>query len=197
MYREEKDSTVLIFDTRIQSDKEWNHEYTVPDELKLWRDREVAGAWDGESFGIRATNKYKHYLKSIYDAILAKDALIFLGGGMMAFENAGLHIVIASLMPEDVVKKCYDADKDNQNMHKAADATGIKKRVEKAGKGFFALSPRWRDEKKKEVVFWLNPMEQDKTNFGWFTVQDLDDWIAGKGKIPMTKEQMDAHWSRR
>lgn len=28
-------------------------------------------------------------------------------------------------------------------------------------------------------------MEQDKNNFGWFTVTDLKDWANNKGKIPM------------
>ena len=30
-------------------------------------------------------------------------------------------------------------------------------------------------------------MEQNKNNFGWFTVKDLKDWAKGRGKIPMNK----------
>ena len=59
--------------------------------------------------------------------------------------------------------------------------------MEKAGKKYFALSPRWKDDNKKEVIFWLNPYHQDIDNFGWFTVEDLKDWAKGKGKIPMKK----------
>ena len=39
-------------------------------------------------------------------------------------------------------------------------------------------------ENKKEVIFWLNPMDQHNNNWGWFTVEDLKKWAKGKGKIP-------------
>ena len=63
----------------------------------------------------------------------------------------------------------------------------LEKILEKAKCRYYALSLRWKDDDKKEVIFWLNPMEQDKNNFGWFTVEDLKDWAKGKGKIPMKK----------
>lgn len=69
----------------------------------------------------------------------------------------------------------------------SAKKTKIKKILDRAGKKYFALSPRWKDENKKEVIFWLNPYYQDIDNFGWFTVDDLKDWAKGKGKIPMKK----------
>jgi hypothetical protein len=28
-------------------------------------------------------------------------------------------------------------------------------------------------------------MQQDKVNFGWYTVEELEQWIEGKGPIPM------------
>jgi len=37
------------------------------------------------------------------------------------------------------------------------------------------------------VVFWLNPTEQHKYNFGWFNIEDLTDWASDKGKIIMVK----------
>jgi hypothetical protein len=59
--------------------------------------------------------------------------------------------------------------------------------LEKAGKDFFALSPRWKDAEKKEVIFWLNPENQRENNSCWCTVSDLNDWIKGEGKIPKQK----------
>ncbi|MFA6407274.1 MAG: hypothetical protein WCV80_01030, partial [Candidatus Paceibacterota bacterium] len=56
--------------------------------------------------------------------------------------------------------------------------------LKKAGIGYFALSPRWKDETKKEIVFWLNPREQRENNYGWFSAADLKLWIKGKGPIP-------------
>lgn len=61
--------------------------------------------------------------------------------------------------------------------------TRIHKILAKSGKKYFALSPRWADDQKKEVVFWLNPYDQDKYNSGWFSVQDLKDWAKDKGKV--------------
>jgi hypothetical protein len=61
----------------------------------------------------------------------------------------------------------------------------------------YCLDPRWNattDEKgvvhkhsdttKHDVVYFLNPMNQQQNYWGWVTVEDLDDWIQGKGKIP-------------
>ena len=94
---------------------------------------------------------------------------------------------IKSKLPEKTIQSIKDADLDYLALQKAAEKTGIKKILEKAGKKYLALSPRWKDDNKKEVIFWLNPYHQDVDNFGWFTVDDLNDWAKGKGKIPMKK----------
>lgn len=49
------------------------------------------------------------------------------------------------------------------------------------------LSPRWASEEEKtkyKVSYWLNPQNQQQNFFGWVTVEDLLDWMKGKGKIP-------------
>ena len=92
-----------------------------------------------------------------------------------------------------------DADKDAKRLQKADLKTGVKKKLEKAGKRYFACSPKWANEikstadgkieTKHDVIYWLNPMEQNIHNFGWYTVEDLEEWIEDKGKVPMTEEQ--------
>ena len=66
----------------------------------------------------------------------------------------------------------------------------IEKRLKKAGKSWFALSPKKLNKEDMEkhktkfsVIFWLNPTEQRIVNYGWFTVEELRMWIKGKGPI--------------
>jgi hypothetical protein len=88
-------------------------------------------------------------------------------------------------------------DEDRINLHEAAKATGIEEKVCAAlksdfgGKPFYALSPSWKNKQntKHKVVFWLNPTDQQKNNYGWFTVEELEQWIEGKGPIPMKKKK--------
>lgn len=82
----------------------------------------------------------------------------------------------------------------------AAKVTGIENRIarrrDSAGKGgryfpdysYFALVPAWVGDKKRQdtshgVYFWLNPMHQDRYNSGWFTVEELDEWLEGRGPV--------------
>ena len=34
---------------------------------------------------------------------------------------------------------------------------------------------------------WLNPEEQDRNNFGWFTAEDLRAWSRGEGPVVIKK----------
>jgi hypothetical protein len=122
---------------------------------------------------------------------------MFLGGARIpVFENAGLNIVIASRLPASVQNEMREVDLDAFNLKEAAEKTGIKNRLKAAGLGFYALSPHWREgflkdrETKHNVVFFLNPFDQHKYESGWVTVEELDEWIAGKGRIIKSKEKV-------
>jgi ABC-type Zn uptake system ZnuABC Zn-binding protein ZnuA len=91
--------------------------------------------------------------------------------------------MIKSLLSQDVIDSIKESDLDVIRLKKTANKTGIYEILKKAGKSYFSLSPRWNDESKKEVVFWLNPMNQNKYKCGWFNVNDLKDWAKDKGKI--------------
>ena len=89
------------------------------------------------------------------------------------------------MIPKSWADKVYENDKENYETWKEAYETGIYKELKEADKKFFALSPNKDD--KGNLIFWLNPQEQDKYNFGWVTLQDLKDWIQNKGKIVLKK----------
>ena len=137
--------------------------------------------WSDRDFGA-FSNKPEiiSKLKEIFEAIKNLNACIWLGGGGV-FENAGLVIAITDRIPKENLDDWYKADKEREQLLKDAKATGIAIRLEKANLRYFALSPRRAEN--GDVIFWLNPYEQDIHNSCWCTVKDLDDWIAGKGKI--------------
>lgn len=146
----------------------------------------ITTAWDSKTFAILVTDKYKSEIEELYNAFKNLDICVGVAPSQ-AFRNGGLIFCIISKLPNETVKSMKEADLDYIALQKAAKKTKIKKILEKAGKKYFALSPRWKDESKKEVVFWLNPWDQENDNCGWFTVQDLKDWTKGIGKIPMKK----------
>ena len=146
----------------------------------------ITTAWDEKSFAILVTDKYKYELKELYEAFLNLDVAVGIAPSGV-FNNGGLKFCIKSKLPEETIQSIKDADLDYLALQKAVEKTGIKKILDNARCRYYALSPRWKDDNKNEVIFWLNPMEQDKNNYGWFTVKDLKDWAKGKGKIPMNK----------
>lgn len=164
---------------------------------------DVAAAWDEKSFLVAVAKEFKDNLDELNDAIQRKNLAIYLGGGSNPFSNAGLLLVIASKINKEVVNKMREVDLDYIKLHETAENTGIFKKFEKNKKkyiksadhlwnnphGYFALSPRWKTEDyetptKYDVVFWLNPMQQHKNNYGLYTVEELELWLQDKGPIP-------------
>lgn len=163
-------------------------------------------AWDEGSFGVLVKGKDdQKKLETLYEAIQRKDAAIWLGGGQV-FQNAGLCIGIVSNLPKAALNAMKAKDEDYHKLQIASEATGIKKKIDDlnhghkgvrggifdAPCGYFALSPAWIKGDKKDtrynVMYWLNPMKQQENNFGWFTVEELELWMEGKGPIPGKKK---------
>ena len=151
-------------------------------ELDLWPE-ELAAAWSSYDFGIVVAKPFQKFLKDLYEAFRHKDVALGFGS-TLGIENAGLVLVIASLFSKEARAELRRGDISQIRLQRAAARTNIHKVLEGAGKRYFALIPRWKDEKEKEIIFWLNPYEQQENNFGWFTVQDLLDWADNNGPIP-------------
>lgn len=187
--------------------RSWSDKYDITNEtpkkeldriIGSYGDRELVTAWDEKSFGIRVAGKeQREQLRTLYNAFQEGDVMIaFLGGGG-PFGNNGLCLFIIPELPDFVGDGYRDSDINMLNLRDAAEATGIEQRLRDAGRRSYALSPKWATEIKSTkngevktkypVIFWLNPMEQDKYNFGWWTVEDLEEWIEGKGKIMKEK----------
>lgn len=170
--------------------------------LKNWKkyDKErfdktdFLSAWDSKDFIVVAFSEVaRRNLKQLFEAFEKGNVVLsMMRSGM--FRNGGISLSFNDRVPQQQKIDFNLSCEDSKNLQTRADATGIREKLEDNGKKFFALSPRWKDETKKDVVFWLNPYEQDRNNYGLFTVSDLEEWIANKGPIPKTKEQMNARY---
>ncbi len=147
---------------------------------------EASGKWDSKGFAIYAKGKgVGKYLQELHQAILNKDFAIMLGRGH-AFQNGGLNLTIISKMPKIIKENIASDLSESRELNKAAEATGIYRKISKDK--YYALSPRWKDEEKSEVVFWLNPTDQRNNESGWYDVDDLEQWLEGKGPIPKVQK---------
>ena len=149
----------------------------------------LSAAWDNKSFGIIVENEHGKFLEDLFRAFSKKDVAIYFGGSEFLMAP-GLIIAIASRIPEEIKKKMYDTDMSEARLEEAVKKDGVSEKLAAAGKLYFGLSPRWKDEKEEKVLYWLNPYDQENDNFGLFTLQDLLDWTKGEGPIPKRKEPM-------
>lgn len=150
-------------------------------------EKELRSAWNSSGFCMSTTKV--EYARKLRDALLSKDLLVYLGKNS-GYGNPGLMIVIKSYLPEEVDENWKALDENSIELAKADEATGIKKRLEEAGKRFYALAPRWSPldpEKEGALQYWLNPVDQHLYNHGWYSVKDLEAWIKGEGPIMKSK----------
>lgn len=185
----------------LRGQQAWRNQYsTLADDLKpgagsynmqalvaASRNRPLVAGWDTDhGFCIAGkTDEAKRAIQIVHDALIAGRCFILQSGGI--FGAGGLKFIDAALIPADVDEGLCAADTSSLSLKDAVAKTGIRERLEAAGRRYFALSPRWTDETKGEFQFWLNPQEQDRNNFGWFKLADLEAWIADKGPIPKSR----------
>lgn len=155
----------------------------------------VGGMWSDNGFALKGYGPQgMAVVRLILEGLGEGDLAVWVGGaGNNPFARGGLVIVRPSLTPQHLKDTMDAADQERLRLHAAADATGIRAKLDAAALRYFALSPRWITDDKSSahpVMFWLNPQQQRENNFGWFTVEDLERWIEGKGPIP--KEPVDA-----
>lgn len=158
----------------------------------------LAASWDERGFALRAFGEdERRALQDVHTALIAGDVALGLGAAA-PFGNSPISLVIVSRMSETMISAVREADLAHLRLQEAAEATGIAARLKAAGRGYYALKPSWvdrfgslvgrdgvpREQTRHPVIFFLNPMEQRSFNYGWFTVEELDAWIAGFGPVP-------------
>lgn len=177
--KDEKKHTMWAF-AIISEWKKEHFDFNVRENYYNPKREELVGHWAEDDLCVFIEDR--SIIEDFVEAFKKKDITIWLGGGG-AFKNAGLVIAISSRIPEDFRKEQADSDIDRFNLTQAAAKTGIHEILRKADCKYYALSPRWKDDSKTSVIFWLNPQEQHKYEFGWYGVDELKLWAKGEGKI--------------
>jgi hypothetical protein len=154
-------------------------------------DKSFSSWWDEKEFLVASVEQ--KIPMQIFKALSSLDAAIFLAGSKNPFAGSGLTISVKSKMKEEDLKEIENTDRERYEMILAGIKSGITQKVSKSDKRYFALNPAWKkdihnsSETKYSIVFWLNPMEQNKYNSGWYTVEELEQWVNNQGPVIKTQ----------
>lgn len=168
--------------------------------MLTYRDFPVSSCWNERHFMMRGYgDEGQKVIEVIRKAITQKDLAIWTGGST-PFGGGGLAFAKRSMIDQENIDLFNKEKKEWRDLVAAAEATGIAKRLKEKNpvrnsmnnEPYYALAPNWINGKKSSahpVHFFLNPRDQKNNNFGWFTVEELDQWIEGKGPIPKANTQ--------
>lgn len=142
----------------------------------------LAVSWSGEegfAINVRGEENIAR-LKDLHQALLNGDVCLteLTANGFLRKSGA---IGIFSKIPEEIKESVRASDLERDRILKKVAETGIENKIQGAGKGWYALSPREQDD--GSLSFYLNPTEQHKYASGWFTVSELEEWCEDKGPI--------------
>lgn len=147
--------------------------------------RDFDAAWDHNGFCIISKNEdVVKMVKSIHENMFKKNLYCILSPS--SWIGTGLTLLIADAVSEDIKKEELKADIAFFRLQKKFNKTKIVERIKKAGLRYYALYPSSRivDENSKfKFKVFLNPAEQHKYKFGWFTIEELKEWTLGRGPV--------------
>lgn len=146
-------------------------------------EHDIACAWSDSDFAIlvRGEENLQH-LRELNDAFRRLDILF---GAVVAnwVQRRGLTFMLDSRVTDDVRENVLLADLKHKRLIELVKTSGIEERLRAAGKHWFALVPSWADEAETSIRFWLNPVDQRRYRAGWFTPEDLEDWVHDRGRV--------------
>ena len=149
-------------------------------------DRDLVCGWCSDGFiALAKTLHDQNLLRVVFNAMQRKNAVL---GSFPEPKHRGLAILIASKVPPAFDEKLLDEDMKLFTMEKMVDETGIVEQVKASGKEFSSLHKGILDDK-GVLRIWLNPREQQAYNYGWFTVEELQQWCQDKGPIMKSTKQ--------
>jgi hypothetical protein len=147
---------------------------------------------------VSRTDELDAFLDLLEERAKERDIAVFMGGAAgngNPFNRGGLVIAIPSLVPEAEKETLRASHENARLLEEAAARTGIRERIdakmrETSSGGWtsnspyrlYGIKPDWApgSEARTEVHFFIN---NGRGIYGWYTVADLDDWLAGHGKV--------------
>lgn len=145
---------------------------------------DIVSAWASQSgfaIHVRGEENVKR-LTDLHEAFLAHSVSIA-GAATMGFSRNALSLVMNNRLPPETFKSVREADEAHVRLLAAVQQSGIEDRLKAAGRNYYGLMPRWADGEGSQLLFFLNPREQKLYSHGWFSVEELDQWIAGTGPV--------------
>jgi hypothetical protein len=161
--------------------------------------QDATAQWADDGFHVCAVGPAAQFIEDFAAALKAgKNAVIWLGGaGNNPFARSGLCLGLLDRIDPENIEQSEQGEKENHDTLWAGWKTGIYDLIPstsyftlRAGK---ALKSRRRDGGTEEissafpVMFWLNPSDQKRNNFGWFTVEELTAWAKNQDN-PISKK---------
>lgn len=168
----------------------------------------ITGAWDNKEFFVRALgDEARRNLSDVFNAFLACDVAISTTRDLTPFGRGGLSVVIPSRMAQADLDRLRDMHADRDLLDATFRASGIPGLFvpgphngqifgPHARPSCFALKPEWTSdyiERRKEyptikpteddIRIFLNPMNQQYCNYGWFAPEDIRRWFDGEGPV--------------
>lgn len=148
---------------------------------------DICSSWSNRGFFIASRQPEScNHLKDLANNFQSKN-ISFYFGKMDAnpFGTFGLYILVRDRINKKESDDLITVHKDAIRLEKIVEKTGIEKKLKKAGKFYYALSPQLQED--GTLLFWLNPPSGTGANYGWFTLEDLELWIKDKGPIVAEK----------
>ena len=183
---------MLILDTeKILGIETTNEEFLIKNELYPYEqifeedDSLYPGlytAWSESAFGILAEEKYSEYINDLYKAFLNGDISFDIHCDKL-FPDNGLTICINSRIPQDIIYDIYKRDMSYFKLLCKVQNLDVINILNKKQKEYIELTPKWKDESEKEIIFFLKPRNQKKYKTGWFSFSELMDWTQDIGCV--------------
>jgi hypothetical protein len=173
----------------------------------------VITAWSSSDFGVAVYgDKETEQLKELYEAFRANNVTIAVSNlkAKNPFAGSSLCLLITDRIPKETLDLMYAGDKEYFDREDYEEEIGMKKIIEKYGNKngyhglhyFMACSPKWisySDTEAREVqrakygtqydiMYWVN-YSDDEHNYGWFTVEEIREWLTGTKKLSKIKEE--------
>jgi hypothetical protein len=165
---------------------------------RTWRryETETSGAWTDDGLAILTRNpEVAAFLEIIHEGLQGKNpkAAIWTGGaGDNPFARNGLILGIPERIDPENKQAMEQAEQEAAKTHWLAQETGIYETIPKHL--YYGLKPGKPPKTRKTpggqpepvpptkhpVMFFLNPTDQRKNKFGWFTVEELTAWAKGE-----------------
>lgn len=143
----------------------------------------TTAAWDENHFAILSRGEDIAHLRELGAAFQRKDIM---AGGLLKemYAVRGLTYAIASRVPPPLLEAMQQELDDEVLRAAILEKSGIHAKLRKAGLHWYSLSTTiWADKSKTSIRVWLNPENQRIHDFGWFSLEELEQWAQGTGPI--------------